>query len=113
MLLVLVPSPLRVLRVYARAMSSPGRGRACVGSAVALSSFDDLPLSCFAVGGEASDEPEVSAPIVAIGALPVISITAAAGVLTRTKRFVESERFRRMPDIVERCLPLSGKPFGG
>ena len=111
MLLVHVHSPLRVLRVYVKAMSSAGRGRDCVGSAVALSSFDDQPLSCFAVGGEATDETEVSAPIVAIGALPVISITAAAGVLARTGRFVESERFRPMTDIVERCLPLSGKPF--
>ena len=93
-----------VWRERERVRSSAGRGLPCVGMAVALS-VDDDPLCCFAIRSAASEDPDVSARIVSkvrgVGALPVISITAAAGVLARTGRLVESDRLRRRELIVK------------
>ena len=77
--------------------SSARRGLHCAGIAV-----DDVARCCFAVGGDTpSEDPDVSGPIaskVRGFGVPVISITAAAGV--RARRCVESERFRRTPRMV-------------
>ena len=76
-----------------RVCSLARRGLSCVVIAV-----DDVARCCFAIGGDTpSEDPAVSGPTVCKVrgcGVPVISITAAAWVLSRAGRMVESDRLR-------------------
>ena len=105
----------RLWRKVDRICSSAGRCLPCVVMAAALS-VDDDARCCFAIGGDtASDDPDVSGPIVSIVrccGVPVISITAAAGVRTRAGRLLESDRLRFVDIVSKGACGFRGKPFG-